>query len=186
MSVNRRDFIKKMGAGAAGIAVGAPAFGASAKAATTGNSAKSYSRIIGSNDRIRVAVIGLGRRLGAFIEPIAMKSANVELVYLCDVFDKQMDSAAKRFSEHINYKPKLEKDIRKVIDDKQVDAIFNATPDHWHTPGSIMAMKSGKHVYVEKPCSHNMFENEMLVAAANKFNRVVQMGNQQRSSGHTI
>lgn|SRR5690554_931400 len=186
MSVNRRDFIKKMGAGAAGLAVGAPAITASEKAAVTRTSAKSYSRIIGANDRIRVAVVGLGRRLGGFIEPIAMKSANVELVYLCDVYDKQMDYAAKIFSKHINYTPKLEKDIRKVVDDNKVDAIFNATPDHWHAPGSIMAMKNGKHVYVEKPCSHNMFENELLVAASKKFNKVVQMGNQQRSSDHTI
>lgn len=186
MSVNRRDFIKKMGAGAAGLAVGAPAITASEKAAVTRTSAKSYSRIIGANDRIRVAVVGLGRRLGGFIEPIAMKSANVELVYLCDVYDKQMDNAAKIFSKHINYTPKLEKDIRKVVDDNKVDAIFNATPDHWHAPGSIMAMKNGKHVYVEKPCSHNMFENELLVAASKKFNKVVQMGNQQRSSDHTI
>jgi len=80
----------------------------------------------------------------------------------------------------------LENDIRKVIDDPKVDVLINATPDHWHTPGSIMAMKGGKHVYVEKPCSHNMFENELLVEAAKKLNKVVQMGNQQRSSDHTI
>ncbi len=187
MSVNRRDFIKKMGVGAAGIAVGAPAMSASAKGtSTTSTSAKSYNRIIGANDRIRVSIAGLGRRLGAFIEPIAMKSANVELAYLCDVHEKQMERAMKRFSEHLNYNPKLEKDIRKVLEDKNVDVLINATPDHWHTPGSVMAMKAGKHVYVEKPCSHNMFENELLVAAAKKYNKVVQMGNQQRSSLHTI
>ena len=177
MSVNRRDFIKKMGVGAAGLAVGTPIM--------SSTSAKSYNRIIGSNDRIHVAIVGLGRRLGAFIEPIAMKSSNVELLYLCDVHNKQMTSAMNAFSNHINYKAKLEKDIRKVLDDKQVDVIINATPDHWHAPGSIMAMKAGKHVYVEKPCSHNMFENELLVDIAKKYNKVVQMGNQQRSSLHT-
>ena len=174
---NRREFIKKATAGAAGITVGGSAIGMSAK---------SYSRIIGSNDKLNVAVVGLGRRLGAFYEPIAKKEANVELVYLCDVMEKQRERALQNFSKHIDYKPKLENDIRKVIDDPKVDVIFNATPDHWHTPGSIMAMKGGKHVYVEKPCSHNMFENEMLVEAAEKYNKVVQMGNQQRSSGHTI
>lgn len=153
---------------------------------TMNMSAKSYANIMGANDRISVAIIGLGRRLGAFYEPIALKSSNVQLLYLCDVMEKQRIRAMEGFSKYINYKPKLENDIRKVLDDKKVDAIFNATPDHWHTPGSVMAMKAGKHVYVEKPCSHNMFENEILVEAAGKFNKVVQMGNQQRSSGHTI
>ncbi len=177
MNVKRRDFIKKMSAGAAGLAVGAPVM------STT---AKSYKRIIGSNDRIHVAIAGLGRRLGAFYEPIAKKELNVELLYLCDVLKSQRESGLQKFSKHISYKPKLENDIRKVLEDKQVDVLFNATPDHWHTPGSIMAMKSGKHVYVEKPCSHNMFENELLVEASKKYNKVVQMGNQQRSSIHTI
>jgi len=176
MNVNRRDFIKKMGAGAAGIAI---------SGSIKGMSAKSYNKIIGSNDRIQVAIAGLGRRLGAYYEPIAVKQANVELVYLCDVMEKQRVNALQNFSKHIDYKPKLENDIRKVLDDPKVDVLINATPDHWHAPGSIMAMKSGKHVYVEKPCSHNMFENELLVEAAKKLKKVVQMGNQQRSSPHT-
>src|SRR5690554_2639252 len=166
MSANRRDFIRKVAAGTAGLAVGGSAMGMQAK---------SYKRIIGANDRLYVAIAGLGRRLGAFYEPIAKKEANVELVYLCAVMQKQRERAAQNFSKHINYKPKLENDIRKVIDDKKVDVLINATPDHWHAPGSIMAMKGGKHVYVEKPCSHNMFENEMLVEAARKYNKVVQI-----------
>ncbi|HZH71941.1 MAG TPA: Gfo/Idh/MocA family oxidoreductase [Mariniphaga sp.] len=177
MSANRRDFLKKVAAGAAGVTLGGSAMGMPAA---------SYKRIIGANDRLYVAIAGLGRRLGAYYAPIAQKEANVELVYLCDVMEKQRDRAQKNFSKHINYKPKSENDIRKVIDDKKVDVLFNATPDHWHTPGSVMAMKGGKHVYVEKPSSHNMFENELLVEAAKKYNKVVQMGNQQRSSDHTI
>jgi predicted dehydrogenase len=177
MSANRREFLKKVTAGAAGIAVGGSAMGMSAK---------SYSRIIGANEKLFIAIAGLGRRLGAFYEPVAKKEANVELVYLCDVMEKQRDRALKNFSKHITYKPKPENDIRKVIDDPKVDVLINATPDHWHAPGSVMAMKGGKHVYVEKPCSHNMFENEILVDAAKKFSKVVQMGNQQRSSDHTI
>lgn len=174
---NRRDFLKKVTAGAAGVAVGGSAMGMSAK---------SYSRIIGANDRLNVAILGLGRRLGAFYEPIAQKQNNVELLYLCDVMKSQRENAAGKFSKHIDYKPKLENDLRKVIDDPKVDAVINATPDHWHTPGSILAIKGGKHVYVEKPCSHNMNESELLVSAQKKYNKVVQMGNQQRSSGHTI
>ena len=177
MSVNRRDFIKKVSVGAAGIAVGGKVMGMSAK---------SYNRIIGSNDRLHVAIAGLGRRLGAFYEPISVKRANVELLYLCDVMEKQRVRAMQNFSKQIDYKPKLENDIRRVLDDPKVDLLINATPDHWHTPGSIMAMQNGKHVYVEKPCSHNMLENELLVEASKKLNKVVQMGNQQRSSPHTI
>ncbi len=173
---NRRDFLKKVSAGAAGVAVGGTAMGMSAK---------SYSKIIGSNDRINVAIMGLGRRLGAYYAPIGKKENNVELVYLCDVMKSQRESAAQKFSKYIDYSPKLENDFRKVIEDSKVDAMINATPDHWHAPGSILAIKGGKHVYVEKPCSHNMNESELLVAAQKKYNKVVQMGNQQRSSGHT-
>lgn len=148
--------------------------------------AKSYRKIVGANDRLLIGIAGLGRRVGAYIDPIAKKDANVELVYLCDVMQSQRDKTLKNFSDRIGYTPKGENDIRKVIDDKKIDILINATPDHWHTPGSIMAMKAGKHVYVEKPCSHNMDENEKLVEASIKYDRVVQMGNQQRSSNHTI
>jgi len=174
---DRRDFLKKMSVGAAGVAIGGSALGMSAK---------SYGRIIGANDRLNLAILGLGRRLGAYPEPIARKESNVELLYLCDVMEHQRTNAAARFAKVLDYKPKLEGDFRKILEDQKVDAIINATPDHWHTPGSIMAMQAGKHVYVEKPCSHDMNENEMIVAASKKYNKVVQMGNQQRSSGHTI
>ena len=177
MSSNRRDFIRKVTAGAAGVAVGGTALGMSAK---------SYGRIIGSNERLNVAIIGLGRRLGAYYQPVSAKESNVELLYLCDVMKSQRERAAQRFSKFIDYKPKLENDLRNVIDDQKVDAMFIATPDHWHTPGAIMAIKGGKNVYVEKPCSHDMFENGLIVDAMKKYNKVVQMGNQQRSSDHTI
>lgn len=177
MGNNRRDFIKKTTAAAIGVSL---------TGGINAMSAKSYNNIIGANDRLNVAIAGLGRRLNAFKSPIALKESNVKLSYLCDVMESQRLKALKGFRKHIDYDPKLENDIRKVLDDKNVDMLINATPDHWHTPGSIMAMKAGKHVYVEKPCSHNMHENEQLVQAAKQFNKVVQMGNQQRSSGHTI
>ncbi len=177
MSSDRRDFLRKVTAGAAGVTVGGSAMGMSAR---------SYGRIIGANDRLGVGIIGLGRRLGAYLDPFSKKENNVELLYLCDVMKSQRERAAKRFSERIDYNPKLENDIRKVIEDPKVDIIVNATPDHWHTPGAIMALTGGKHVYVEKPCSHNMFENKLIVAAQKKYNKVVQMGNQQRSSDHSI
>ncbi len=177
MMENRRNFIRKAAAGAAGIAITGSA---------AGSTARSYKRIMGANERLNVAIAGLGRRLGAYYEPVAAKEANVELVYLCDVMEKQREKALQNFSKYISYKPQPANDIRKVIDDPHVDVLINATPDHWHTPGSVLAMKGGKHVYVEKPCSHNMFENELIAEAARKLNKVVQMGNQQRSSDHTI
>ncbi len=177
MSSNRRDFIKKVTAGTAGIAVGSSAMGMSAR---------SYGRIIGANDRINVAIAGLGRRLGAFPSPISNKQNNVELIYLCDVMKSQREHAAGVYAKHIKNKPKLENDIRKVIADPEVDLLINATPDHWHAPGAILAVTAGKHVYVEKPATHNMQENELIVAAQKKYKKLIQMGTQQRSSAHTI
>lgn len=174
---SRRNFIKKTTLAGAAVTIGNSAMAMSAK---------SYNNIIGSNERLNVAIAGLGRRLNAFKEPIALKESNVKLTYLCDVMESQRLNGLKTFRELIDYNPILENDIRKVLEDKNVDLLINATPDHWHTPGSIMAMKAGKHVYVEKPCSHNMYENEQLVKASKHFDKVVQMGNQQRSSGHTI
>lgn len=176
MEKSRRGFIRKVALGSAGIAF------------TNFNalSAKEYKRIIGANNRLTVAIAGLGRRLGAFYEPIAKKESNVELVYLCDVMKSQRENAAKQFAKHLSYSPKLENSIIKVIEDKQVDVLINATPDHWHAPGTWLAVKAGKHVYVEKPCSHNPREGELLVEFQKKYNRVIQMGNQQRSSRESI
>jgi predicted dehydrogenase len=175
MKTDRRNFIKRTGTAAAGIVAGGMSI-----------SAKSYKNIPGANDRIHVAIVGLGRRLGAFPGAISKQGNNIKLSYLCDVMPSQLDKAAALFESRIDYKPKLEKDLRKVFADRKVDAIFNATPDHWHAPGSIMAMKEGKHVYIEKPASHNLMEDQLLVAAQKKYNKVVQMGTQQRSSVHTI
>lgn len=173
MKNNRRDFIRKAALGTLSLA-------------GAGMSTASYARIMGSNDRLQVAIAGLGRRLSAYYEPIARKESNVQLVYLCDVMKKQRESALQKFSKYIDYKPKLENDIRKVLEDKEVDALFNATPDHWHAPGAWMAVQAGKHVYVEKPCSHNPREGEILIAIQKKYGKVIQMGNQQRSSPETI
>lgn len=173
---SRRNFVKKSTLGGLGLV----------SASSMAMSAKSYNNIIGSNDRLHIAIAGLGRRLGAYYAPIANKKSNVRLVYLCDPMQGQMTKAASKFEEHISYSPKLEQDIFKVMADDKVDVLINATPDHWHTPGSVMAMKAGKHVYVEKPSSCTMEENELIVNAAKQYGKVVQMGNQQRSSAHTI
>ncbi|MFH0991089.1 MAG: Gfo/Idh/MocA family oxidoreductase [bacterium] len=172
---SRRDFLKTTALGAAGLTLGA-----------LGMSARSYARILGSNDRLNVAIVGLGRRLSAYYKPIADNNSNVQLLYLCDVMQSQMSKAAENFSKHIDYKPKLEGDFFKVIADPAIDAIINATPDHWHAPGTWLATAAGKHVYVEKPCSHNPYEGELLIKAQKKFGKVIQMGNQQRSAAESI
>ena len=173
---NRREFLKKTTLATVGISsMGAIGF-----------SAKSYGKIIGANERLNVAIAGLGRRLGAFYEPIARPGSNVNLHTLCDVMLSQRERALENFSKHIDYKPLLENSILKVIENKEIDVLINATPDHWHAPGTWMAVAAGKHVYVEKPCSHNPREGELLVEFKNKYKKVIQMGNQQRSSFHTI
>ena len=177
MNSNRRSFIKKAGAGVIGVI---------ATSSFTNISAKSYSRIIGSNERINVAIQGLGRRYPAYKEVVSDKKNNIQLSYLCDVMKSQRENAAIAFSKISSDKPKLENDVRKIFEDKNVDAIFMATPDHWHAPGACMAMASGKHVYLEKPCSHNLNEGNLLIDYQKHYNKVVQMGNQQRSSIETI
>lgn len=176
MNTGRRSFIKKASAGVAGLAL---------SNSINAMSAKSYNNIIGANDRINLAIQGLGRRYPEFIESIVKKENNVRLLYLCDVLQSQREKALLKFKEKADYNPKLEVDIRRVLEDKKVDAVFMATPDHWHTPGACMGMQAGKHIYLEKPCSHNPKENELVVAFQEKYNKVVQMGNQQRSSFHT-
>ena len=177
MSTSRRNFIKNVAASSAALTIGGVA---------SGMSAKSYSKIIGSNDRLNIAIAGLGRRLSGYMDPIAQKDSNVNLLYLCDVMDHQLEKADKNFQDLLDYKPKKEKDVRKVLADKDLDAIFIATPDHWHTPGAIMSMQAGKHVYLEKPCSHNFYESEILLAAQKKYGKQIQMGNQQRSAPLSI
>jgi predicted dehydrogenase len=167
----RREFIKTSALGAVGFTL-----------AGMGLSAKSYSNILGSNDRINIAIIGLGRRLGAYTGPISDPKNNVNLLYLCDVMQSQMENAKKRFKPSV----KLEENFFKVIEDSQLDAIINATPDHWHAPGTWLANAAGKHVYLEKPGSHNPFEGEMLLKSRQRFGKLIQLGNQQRSSLESI
>ncbi|HEY3440282.1 MAG TPA: Gfo/Idh/MocA family oxidoreductase [Paludibaculum sp.] len=134
-----------------------------------------------ANDTVRVAVVGCGGRgnshMGAWTS-----MPNVELAALVDVDD----SHSERFIGALQRKEKkpvpIFRDIRKLLEDKNIDAVSIATPNHWHTLQTIWACQAGKDVYVEKPCSHNVFESRQIVAAARKYNRMVQMGSQSRSS----
>ncbi len=165
---SRRDFIKKTALGSAAFTIGG-----------MGMSAKSYANIVGANNRIHVAVMGTNSR-GAGLTGIFTRQPNTNLIYICDVEDKAL---AKGMEASIKNggNPKAEKDIRKVLADKQTDALVIAAPDHWHAPATIMACQAGKHVYCEKPCSHNPHEGELAIAAARKYDRVVQVGSQRRS-----
>ena len=173
MTTNRRDFMRNLTYSAVGVGFAGVA---------QGFTAKSYNRIIGANDRLNVALMGCGRRVSAYYDALKNKNNNVDLAYICDVMKKQREKVGKDLSGKVEGNAKLVADIHDVWNDKSVDAIFNATPDHWHAPGTWMAMQAGKHVYIEKPCSHNPREGELLVAFQQKYGKVIQMGNQQRSA----
>lgn len=130
-----------------------------------------------ANDKITVALIGCGGR-GTGVAGEFRQLANVEVAYLCDPDESRQANAAKTFGLPAN---RVVTDLRKVLDDKSLDAVIVATPDHWHAPAAILACDAGKHVYVEKPCSHNVREGRLLVAAARRNKRVVQHGTQSRS-----
>ena len=133
------------------------------------------------NDTVRVAVIGCGGRGSSHVGAWTSQP-NVELAALVDVDD----SHTERYNGNLVKKDKKPvptfRDIRKVLDDKTIDAVSIATPNHWHTLQTIWACQAGKDVYVEKPCSHNVFESQQIVAAARKYGRMVQQGSQSRSS----
>ncbi|MBX3420261.1 MAG: Gfo/Idh/MocA family oxidoreductase [Pirellulaceae bacterium] len=154
-----------------------------AASALTGNAVAQDSSNAGSQ-RLRVGVMGLSRGLALAIDLAGLPG--VEVAYLCEVDDDRLASAARSFTEQRGRTPQTVKDFRKILDDKSVDALVCAAPNHWHAPATIMACKAGKHVYVEKPCSHNPLEGQWMVAAAERFDRCVQMGTQRRSAPGTL
>jgi len=135
---------------------------------------------LSAGSRLRVAIAGTNARGLAHVQCFAAVP-NVEIAYICDVDDRAI---AKGLAEVAQVQPAAAKgvrDFRRALEDKDVDAISIATPDHWHAPMAILALAAGKHVFVEKPCSHNPREGELLIEAAKKSRCVVQMGNQRRS-----
>ncbi|QVL30927.1 Gfo/Idh/MocA family oxidoreductase [Telmatocola sphagniphila] len=144
-------------------------------------SATSYGKILGANDRLQLGIMGMGGR-GNEMAPVWAKLNNVEIAYFADPDKDRLTAAGAKFEKATKKPvPKLAKDFRSFLDDKNVDAMFCSAPNHWHAPGAIAALNAGKHVYVEKPCSHNGQEGEWLVTAAEKHKKLVQMGNQRRS-----
>jgi len=157
--------------------------GAGAVVATT---AKSYAQIMGSNDRVNFAVIGLNSRAYAHLSSLKANEKDARITHVCDVDTVILDKFAGRSEKSLGYASTKDQDFRKALASKDVDAITIATPDHWHAPMAIMGLQAGKHVYVEKPMSYNPHEGEMLIAAQKKYGKMAQMGSQQRSSPHTI
>ena len=132
---------------------------------------------------VRVAVMGChGKGRGFQLLKTLASLPGVEIATVCDVDARAQDEAAAEALARSGKTPKKATDIRRVLEDKDVDGIVCAAPDHWHAPAALMAMKAGKAIYVEKPCSHNPREGELLVEVASKSGAVFQMGNQRRSS----
>jgi len=134
----------------------------------------------GPNNTVRLAVIGTNNRGLDHIDALA-GIGKTQIAYVCDVEDGALAKGMDRAGKLPGARPKAVKDFRRVLDDPSVDAVTIAVPDHWHAPMAIMAVTAGKHVYVEKPCSHNPHEGELLLRAISKYGRLVQMGNQRRS-----
>jgi len=158
--MNRREFL---GSVAAGLAF----------------EARSWS----ANDKVNVAIVGVGGRGKGHVRDFARRQ-DANLVAVCDVDTRQTDQAVELFSSARNVKPKAYQDLRKLYEDKGVEAVIICAPNHWHALATIWACQAGKDVYVEKPVTYNPFEGPRVVAAARRANRVVQCGMQRRSLVH--
>jgi len=171
MKNTRRTFIKQASSGAFVLSLGGmlPAF-----------SAKSYQNILGANEKIRVACMGVNSR-GLAVGKNFAHQKNCEVLHVCDVDSRAADICIDAIGKIQTAKPKATPDFRNALEDKDLDALIVTAPDHWHAPAAMLACAAGKHVYLEKPCSHNPNEGEMLVKSAEKHKRVLQMGNQRRS-----
>ena len=174
--ITRRKFIKDVAMGTAAVSVGGtlPTF-----------SAKSYKNIMGSNEKIRIGDVGVNSRGNALAMGFA-RQKGCEIGYVCDVDSRAMNKCIATIDKLTGTKPNRERDIRKLLELNDLDAVIIATPEHWHAPAALMAMKAGKHVYLEKPTSHNPAENEILMEAIKKYNVIVTTGMQRRSWPNVI
>jgi predicted dehydrogenase len=172
---SRRTFLKNAAAGAAGgVLLGSPIHA---------SQAASQDRVAGANRRIRVALIGCGGQGSGVLRNAVRLGA--QCVALCDVDDEQAAKTAESIKKNFDQAPELTtRDFRRVLERQDVDAVIVGTPDHWHALPTVLACQAGKDVYVEKPLALTIGEGRVMVNAARRYNRVVQMGTQQRSSNH--
>jgi predicted dehydrogenase len=178
-SLNRREFIRQTTGGFIKGSVGA-----ATTAALFSGGRPALSLVEGSyaaSDKVVMGVMGLGGR-GTYLAERFAKRPDVQIAYLCDADTRRFARAREAVGEAQGRSPKVVQDFRRILDDKSVDALINATPDHWHGLGTIMACQAGKDVYVEKPLAHNIWEGRKMVEAARKYSRVVQVGMQSRSA----
>jgi predicted dehydrogenase len=168
----RREFIKKTALGTAALTIGG-----------AGLSAKTYRSIQGANDRITFAVIGIHGQGGSHVNGLCRlkESKNVRIKTICDADEQFIPQRIKTVTDLTGETPGSEWEMRKVFDDKEINAVSFATPNFWHALGTVWACQAGKHVYVEKPATHNIFEGRKMVEASRKYNIRVQTGLQNRS-----
>lgn len=173
---SRRDFIKNSTTATLALSAGG---------ILSSFSAKSYGSIIGSNEKIRVSMMGVNSRGNALAQTFA-KQTNCDVVHVCDVDSRAIDKCRKMLEGIQDVKTTAFKDFRESLASNDIDAMVIAAPDHWHAPAALLAIQADKHVYVEKPCSHNPNEGEILVKASSRYNKVIQMGNQRRSYPNVV
>ncbi len=155
----------------------------SAAAAASAVAAPAIAQDRNPNDQVRVALLGLGGRMRAHVAALAqMVPENVKIVAICDCDESKLDAATKMYPDLEGLKLTRYDDMEKLMDDKSVDAITNGLGDRWHALSTVWACQAGKDMYVEKPGTHNLFEGRQMIAAARKYNRMVQHGTQNRSS----
>src|SRR5205809_1147236 len=139
------------------------------------------------NDRIRVAIVGLRGRGRDHIQALhQLAGANVEIAVMCDVDRSVLGQRVADYEKLSGRKVATAADMRQVLDDKSIDAVTFATPNHWHALGTVWACQAGKDVYVEKPGTHNFVEGKRIIEAAGKYGRIVQHGTQNRSSPNIV
>src|SRR6267378_1179787 len=136
-------------------------------------------------ERVTVAVMGMNGR-GTVLARGFARAAHADVAYVCDVDSVVLAKGGAAVAGVQSKSPRGLGDFRKALEDKDVDALVIAAPDHWHTPAALLAMQAGKHVYVEKPCGHNPHEGELLIQAMNKTGKLIQMGTQRRSMPNLI
>ena len=180
--ISRREFATRVGAAAAGIAVGGDLFTGPAEAGPYAAAPHVSGRILGANDRVVTASIGI-RGQGNSLKRGFARLPNVEVKTLCDIdanlAPERINDA--RLQDVATFKPGFVQDLRRVLDDKDIDAVVIATPNHWHALATIWALQAGKHVYVEKPSSHTVWEGRKMVEATARYNKIVQVGTMNRS-----
>jgi predicted dehydrogenase len=170
MAISRRGFLDQSIKGGVSVALGAAGVRAASKA-------------VAPSDKVVVGMMGVGGR-GTFLTQLFASRPDVEIAYICDVNAKRLPGAVKVVEDKKGKRPKTVGNFQRMLEDKDVNAIVCATPPHWHSLATVLACQAGKDVYVEKPASHDIWEGRKMVEAARKYNRVVQVGMQNRSSSY--